>query len=62
VKVLREESTNRKIQMGIKQDIEKGIEHGVKTTQIKIAIKKLEEISVIVCLNLNTLRESKKCI
>ena len=48
--------------MGIKQDIEKGIEHGVKTTQIKIAIKMLEEISVIVCLNLNTLRESKKCI
>lgn len=48
--------------MGIKQDIEKGIEHGVKTTQIKTAIKRLEEISVIVCLNLNTLRESKKCI
>ena len=60
--MLREESTNRGIQMGIKQNIEKGIEHGVKTTQIKIAIKMLEEISVIVCLNLNTLREPKKCI
>lgn len=60
--MLREESTSRGVQMGIKQDIEKGIEHGIKTTQIKIAIKMLEEISVIVCLNLNTLRESKKCI
>ena len=48
--------------MGIKQDIEKGIEHGVKTTQIKIAIKRLEEISEIVGLDLNTLREPKKCI
>jgi predicted transposase YdaD len=62
VKVLKEESTNRGIQMGIKQDIEKGIEHGVKTIQIKIAIKTLEEISEIVGLDLNTLREPKKCI
>lgn len=46
--------------MGIKQDIEKGIEHGVKTIQIKIAIKTLEEISEIVGLDLNTLREPKK--
>lgn len=38
------------------------VKRGVKTTQIKIAIKMLEEISVIVCLNLNTLREPKKCI
>ena len=45
--------------MGIKQDIEKGIEHGVKTIQIKIAIKTLEEISEIVGLDLNTLREPK---
>ena len=57
------------IKQGIKQGIEQGIERGVKNTQIKIAIKMLvrnnqtlEEISVIVCLNLNTLRESKKCI
>ena len=61
-----EESTNKGIQMGIKQGIkqgiEQGIERGVKNTQIKIAIKKLEEISVIVCLNLNTLRELKKSI
>ena len=55
--------------MGIKQDIEKGIEHGVKTTQIKIAIKMLvrnnqtlEEISEIVGLDLNALRELKKSI
>ena len=47
--------------MGIKQDIEKGIEHGVKTIQIKIAIKTLEGISEIVGLDLNTLREPKKC-
>ena len=60
--MLREESTNRGIQMGIKQDIEKGIEHVVKTIQIKIAIKTLEEISEIVGLDLNTLREPKKCI
>ena len=45
------------------------VKRGVKNTQIKIAIKMLvrnnqtlEEISVIVCLNLNALRESKKCI
>lgn len=45
------------------------VKRGVKNTQIKIAIKMLvrnnqtlEEISEIVCLNLNTLRESKKCI
>lgn len=48
--------------MGIKQDIEKGIEHGVKTIQIKIAIKTLEGISEIVGLDLITLREPKKCI
>ncbi len=67
--MLREESTNRGIQMGIKQDIEKGIEHGVKTTQIKIAIKMLvrnnqtlEEISEIVGLDLDALRELKKNI
>ncbi len=48
--------------MGIKQDIEKGIEHGVKTIQIKIVIKTLEGISEIVGLDLNTLREPKKCI
>ena len=36
-----EESTNRRIQMGIKQGIEQGIERGVKNTQIKIAIKML---------------------
>ncbi len=45
--------------MGIKQDIEKGIEHGVKTIQIKIAIKMLEEISEIVGLDLNTLENQK---
>lgn len=45
--------------MGIKQDIEKGIEHGVKTIQIKIAIKMLEEISEIVGLDLNTSRTKK---
>ena len=60
--MLKEELTNRGIQMGIKQDIEKGIEHGVKTIQIKIAIKTLEGISEIVGLDLNTLREPKKCI
>ncbi|WP_448923549.1 hypothetical protein [Holdemanella biformis] len=45
------------------------VKRGVKNTQIKIAIKMLvrnnqtlEEISEIVCLNLNTLREPKKCI
>ena len=59
-----EESTNRGIQMGIKQGIEQGIERGVKNTQIKIAIKMLvrnnqtlEEISEIVGLDLNALRE-----
>ena len=64
-----EESTNRGIQMGIKQGIEQGIERGVKNTQIKIAIKMLvrnnqtlEEISEIVGLDLNTLRELKKSI
>ena len=60
-----EESTNKGIQMGIKQ----GIERGVKNTQIKIAIKMLvrnnqtlEEISEIVGLDLNALRELKKSI
>ena len=60
-----EESTNKGIQMGIKQ----GIERGVKNTQIKIAIKMLvrnnqtlEEISEIVGLDLNALRELKKNI
>ena len=60
-----EESTNKGIQMGIKQ----GIECGVKNTQIKIAIKMLvrnnqtlEEISEIVGLDLNALRELKKSI
>ena len=68
-----EESTNRGIQMGIKQGIERGIEQGiergVKNTQIKIAIKMLvrnnqtlEEISEIVGLDLNALRELKKSI
>lgn len=68
-----EESTNRGIQMGIKQGIERGIEQGIergeKTTQIKIAIKMLvrnnqtlEEISEIVGLDLNALRELKKSI
>ena len=64
-----EESTNRGIQMGIKQGIEQGIERGVKNTQIKIAIKMLvrnnqtlEEISEIVGLDLNALRELKKSI
>ena len=62
-----EESTNRGIQMGIKQGIEQGIERGVKNTQIKIAIKMLvrnnqtlEEISEIVGLDLNALRELKR--
>ena len=60
-----EESTNRGIQIGIKQ----GIERGVKNTQIKIAIKMLvrnnqtlEEISEIVGLDLDALRELKKNI
>ena len=60
-----EESTNRGIQLGIKQ----GIERGEKNTQIKIAIKMLvrnnqtlEEISEIVGLDLNALRELKKSI
>ena len=60
-----EESTNKGIQMGIKQ----GIECGVKNAQIKIAIKMLvrnnqtlEEISEIVGLDLNALRELKKSI
>ena len=64
-----EESTNRGIQMGIKQGIEQGIERGVKNTQIKIAIKMLvrnnqtlEEISEIVGLDLNALRELKRSI
>ena len=68
-----EESTNRGIQMGIKQGIERGIEQGIergeKNTQIKIAIKMLvrnnqtlEEISEIVGLDLNALRELKKSI
>ena len=68
-----EESTNRGIQMGIKQGIERGIEQGIergeKNTQIKIAIKMLvrnnqtlEEISKIVGLDLNALRELKKSI
>ena len=66
-----EESTNKGIQMGIKQGIkqgiEQGIERGVKNTQIKIAIKMLvrnnqtlEEISEIVGLDLDALRELKK--
>ena len=60
-----EESTNKGIQMGIKQ----GIERGEKNTQIKIAIKMLvrnnqtlEEISEIVGLDLDALRELKKSI
>ena len=64
-----EESTNKGIQMGIKQGIEQGIERGVKNTQIKIAInmlvrnnQTLEEISEIVGLDLNALRELKKSI
>ena len=68
-----EESTNRGIQMGIKQGIERGIEqgieHGEKNTQIKIAIKMLvrnnqtlEEISEIVGLDLDALRELKRSI
>ena len=59
-----EESTNKGIQMGIKQGIEQGIECGEKNTQIKIAIKMLvrnnqtlEEISEIVGLDLDALRE-----
>ena len=68
-----EESTNRGIQMCIKQGIERGIEQGIergeKNTQIKIAIKMLvrnnqtlEEISEIVGLDLNALRELKRSI
>ena len=64
-----EESTNKGIQMGIKQGIKQGIECGVKNTQIKIAIKMLvrnnqtlEEISEIVGLDLDALRELKKSI
>ena len=60
-----EESTNKGIQMGIKQ----GIERGEKNTQIKIAIKMLvrnnqtlEEISEIVGLDLDALRELKRSI
>ena len=60
-----EESTNKGIQMGIKQ----GIECGVKNAQIKIAIKMLvrnnqtlEEISEIVGLDLDALRELKRSI
>ena len=72
-----EESTNKGIQMGIKQGIERGndqgieqgIERGEKNTQIKIAIKmlvrnnqRLEEISEIVGLDLDALRELKRSI
>ena len=64
-----EESTNKGIQMGIRQGIEQGVERGVKNTQIKIAIKMLvrnnqtlEEISEIVGLDLDALRELKKSI
>ena len=68
-----EESTNKGIQMGIKQGFEQGIEQGVergaKNTKIKIAIKMLvrnnqtlEEISEIVGLDLDALRELKKSI
>ena len=64
-----EESTNKGIQMGIKQGIEQGVERGVKNTQIKIAInmlvrnnQTLEEISEIVGLDLDALRELKKSI
>ena len=55
--------------MGIKQGIEQGVERGVKNTQIKIAIKMLvrnnqtlEEISEIVGLDLDALRELKNNI
>ena len=64
-----EESTNKGIQMGIKQGIEQGVERGVKNTQIKIAIKMLvrnnqtlDEISEIVGLDLDALRELKNNI
>ena len=68
-----EESTNKGIQMGIKRGIEQGIEQGIergeKNTQIKIAIKMLvrnnqtlEEISEIVGLDLDALRELKRSI
>ena len=60
-----EESTNRGIQLSIKQDIERG----EKNTQIKRAIKMLvrnnqtlEEISEIVGLDLDALRELKNKI
>ena len=60
-----EESTNRGIQLSIKQ----GIERGEKNTQIKIPIKMLvrnnqtlEEISEIVGLDLDALRELKNNI
>ena len=60
-----EESTNKGIQMGIEQ----GVERGAKNTKIKIAIKMLvrnnqtlEEISEIVGLDLDALRELKKSI
>ena len=59
--------------MGIKQGfelgIEQGVERGVKNTQIKIAIKMLvknnqtlEEISDVVGLDLDALRELKNSI
>ena len=55
--------------MGIKQGITQGIECGVKNTQIKIAInmlvrndQTLEEISEIVGLDLDALKELKKNI
>ena len=59
--------------MGIKQGfelgIEQGVERGVKNTQIKIAIKMLvknnqtlEEISEVVGLDLDALRELKNSI
>ncbi len=64
-----EDSTNNGIQMGIKQGIEQGNERGEKNTQIKIAIKMLvrnnqtlEEISEIVGLDLDALRELKRSI
>ena len=64
-----EESTNKGIQMGIEQGIEQGVERGAKNTKIKIAIKMLvrnnqtlEEISEIVGLDLDALRELKKSI
>ena len=57
------------IQQGIERGIEQGIERGEKNTQIKIAIKMLvrnnqtlEEISEIVGLDLDALRELKRSI